>query len=67
MSTKSADASAEEALALEKVRQLEAYFQEREQEDALRASRTQRAARINQISAEMRVIDAGRAAPKGDA
>ncbi|PHY20935.1 hypothetical protein [Caulobacter sp. BP25] len=67
MSTKTADASAEQGLALEKLRLLETYFQTREQEDALRESRSQIAGRLNQISAELRVIDAGRAAPKGDA
>jgi hypothetical protein len=68
MTTKNAAGTPEQGLSLEKLRLLENYFQSREQEDALRESRSQVAARIHQIDAELRVIDAGRsAAPKGAA
>lgn len=73
MSTKDNAVSPEQGLSIEKLRHLEAYFREREQEDALREDRIRRAARIHQIDAALAVIQAEppQAAkpsqPKGDA
>lgn len=76
MSTKDTLVSPEQELSIEKLRHLEAYFREREQEDALREDRIRRAGRIHQIDAALSAMrgelvqaaqPAKPAQPKGDA
>lgn len=67
MSLNNAGAKSDQDLAIERLRLLQSYFQNQEQLKALAEAQPQIAARINQIETEMRVRDAGRAQPRGDA
>lgn len=67
MSLNNAGAKSDQDLAIEKLHLLQSYFQNQEQLEALSKAQPQIAARLRQIEAEMRVLEAGRAQPKGDA
>lgn len=61
MSLNNASAKSSQDLAIEKLHLFQSYFQNQEQLKALSEAQPQIAARIRQIEAEMRVLEAGRA------